>query len=1313
MGLWAFSLDKKKGEINMTNTIDINVNNTASSCHIDLYNKELDKNISFMISKISLYDNYVQKEDLINAYSVDNTAIVEATTYTNSLLLTVDEDDMELVSEDTNRMAIYLNNMPFAQITTLSITDEEGNHLHSSLQQREGGVEVVIEEESAVATNIVIQFTPYVFFDSSYIVYLRSFGEIDYWYDVLSRQIYTVDKYGNKNDYIKLSSLHVSTGTYLYQVPAMISETVFFSNYKKCFFKINGSSIDKIKDETSFISMNYLYNNVWLTANKETNAYTYNIIEFTDIETATYEVKDTYTLNVGKSVSEYYYMPYVHFNYGDQLRVNFYSYQFNSYLPTTADQYLCAHINKETKTFDFTDIEPNNMLIYKNDEYKIVFKWSDRKYYVNDKAITTSYTYPTKPLTLIEDGFYYGVVVGSLSQSTADLVKLNLNTLSMPIKTAFIDKLYSNGAYCGKKSVDTSQVIDEWDVFKDIDIDKRHIRSTEFNDFIIPEGVYVNSTIYATITSEDSIFLKREAIQNKKFLISHYPSACQLCQRNNPISASITVSENTNIEIKAYSSFNFRFADHFILTEDKDFNIFTSITDVVRQAENDSYELAINDVDTIFEKTEDNKYDLSFKKWEDYTETFEDYPNTLIKWTNSTYNEHGLLKSDIRAKDGTYSGYMGREEKGGSSVPDYYSEFITIGDKITFDYYNSFVAYSQRLRVYINNVQMFDEGGNSTAWKTVEVSLKKNMINTVKFLYEDGTVAPANDKGFFIDNLSCKVPVLTNDAEVYLKPVDLSFYDAPQGINIVFNELEASSNVSRQLFYSINGGQEWLEFTGLLPNVDNILLKAVFTKTSDDAYVRFSSIEVIPGEFEYISYTDTSRKVYDTKDIVTKLNDNHSIEVSENNYKLLFKDLEQVILDFEGDKNSNLYELIDDKYRNGTVELVNEEAYSGERCCKYTWLYGGSEGAIDRVPTIAFNANTDKLSFKAKVTSNNGGNIYIYQDGSFKKSISITSEYEYQDFEVELDSFKESLLSIGFSGNNNRGILYIDDITYSAFLPKLYSYVESEVLDLSLYPEAIKCDIKTINLQSTHSLDITNFYSVDNGEWQPFEGTLPNVNNVRIKTVFTKASIEEVVEASFESIVITQETGQIVAILSDLDRQVVVNNTISSDTCRQTSKNYISIIDTNRKVLKDMFNLSDTLRRMYITDVQVNASTIREVVNSASSINDLRRIVDKAIIAKATTKRMVIKNINSLGSTKRIVAVRHIAYADTKRKVENLYDIIKYFDTLRNVMRTIDVEILFDTLRVIYEEESPFEAQLSIELIYDNGMLRIGDQEYK
>lgn len=1197
----------------MTNNMDININNTASSCHIYLYNKELDSNISFIVSNVSLYTKDIQEDNLINAYSLDNTAIVEATTYTNSLLFTVDEGDIELVSEDTNRMAIYTNGQPIAQITTLSVLDEEGNVLRSSIQPRDNGVEVVVEEELVREARITIEFAPYLKFDSNYMIYLRSFGEIDYWYDMLNREMYTVNKYNYKESYIKLSSLHISGSSYTYQAPAMISETVFFSNYKKCFFKINGSSVTKVKDETSFFGMTYLYDNVWLTATKGTNAYTYNIIEFTDVDTATYKIKDTYTITVGKTASEQYYMPYVSFNYANDLRVVFYTYQFNSYLPATTEQYLCANIDKENKQFNFTDIEPHKLLIYKDDLYTLIFNWSDRKYYVNGTSLSGYYSYPTKPLTLRQGDEYYGYTVSS-GNSSSEIFYVNLKTASAVKNGSVIDKMWNNSSYAGRKSIDTLSVSDTWSIFKDNEIDKRHIRLTTKDDFIIPEDVSTTSS-YADLTNTTPIYLKREVIQNKKFLMYGVYSQYQLYQRDNVIASGITASENTNIEIRPYSSLRLFFNDHYILEEDRDFNIYTSVSDLTREVQANEYELAINEVNTIFDKAE-NKYDLSFSKWGDYIETFEDYPNTLIKWTNSTYNEHGLLKSDIRAKDGTYSGYMGREEKGGSSIPDYYSEFVTIGDKIIFDYYNSFTQYNQKLRVYVNGIQAFDDTYNSTTWQQAEISLYKDKLNTVKIFYEDSTVAPSNDKGFFIDNLTCKVPIQSNEAEVYFNSIDLGTYNAPQGINIVFNDLETSSDVTKQVYYSINGGQEWIELTGLLPNVDNIILKAVFTKTSDDAYVRFTSVKVMPREFEYIAYAETSRKVYSLDDIVAMPTNNNTISIeSDGRYKLLFEDKGSEEESFEGDNKIGYLLGADSTY--GTSVITEEVSASGTKCCLLTYNYSSPNYDLTKAPRIEFSTQSEKFSFKYKVKQYSGSialRVYVNNVSKFNICPKNVTEFVQQDIELNPDEVSDvKIVIIAHLGATSA--IYIDDIEIGAIKPVDYSYMETESIDMSMFPSDLKRSIEPVNLQSTHDLDITNLYSVDNGEWQPFIDTLPNAANVRVKTVFTKSSLDEVVDASFESIIIKSEnikTGEGITSYADLDRQVVKDIISSLATLRKVSYNNKLIVDVDTlRIVADYVYGEESLTRKVIAK-EIKRLDSNRIVHALMKVDitiDTKRVV--------------------------------------------------------------------------------------------------------
>ena len=1320
----------------MTNDFKINANNTDTSCHIDLYNKELDKNISFTVSNVSLYTKDINKDNLAYSYDVDNTSIIEATTYTNSLLLIMDGEDVQLIPEDINRLAVHYKDEPIAQITATKVINEEGRELRSSLQATEEGLEVIIEEES-VRADIILEFAPYIEFTSGNAIYLRTFNGLDYWYDLSNKIIYTIDKYNSKKEHMTLTYSHVSGTSYPYQVPVMISETVFFSNYKKCFFKLNGSRIDKIKDETSFFTLVHLYDNVFVTANKGTNAYTYNIIKFTDTDAAAYEIKDTYTLNLGKSVGEYSYTPFVQFNYGGQTRVSFYSYQFNSYLPATADQYLCANINRETDTFDFTGIEPYTFVAYKTDEHELVLNWNDRKYYYNGVQCGGFFNYPAKPFTLIEDGVFYLYSIG-YSKSSSGFASFDVNNNTFISDNIVLDYMWNNGTYAGKKSKNLLIVADTWDVLKDGDIDKRHVRLTTKDDFIFKDSGPIGNLV---VDNEDALSIKKESVQNKKIFLSSAANSFYATQRGNIVACGTTVSENTDIKIIPYDLVYFYFDSNYILTEDKDFNIYTSVSDIVRQVEASNYELVVDEINTIFDKTEDDKYDLSFKKWEDYTETFEDYPNTLIKWTNSTYDDNGLLKSDIRAKDGTYSGYMGREEKGGSSVPDYYSEFVTIGDKITFDYYNSFTQYNQYLKVYINDIQMLSDSYNSTEWKTASIRLTKNVLNTVKIFYEDSTVAPSNDKGFFIDNLTCKAPTASNEAEVYLKPIDLSFYDTPQGVNIIFNELEASSNVSRQLFYSINGGQEWLELTGVLPNVDNILLKAVFTKTSDDAYVRFDSVEVMPGEFTYTSYTDTSRKVYSDESIKPVLSINNTIDIVDGRYKLLFDDGLSIKEDFEGETPKIPYELLKNAY--GKTSIVSENSYSGEKSCRVNWTYPSTAPSVDthmRVGLKIGPVKSDRISLKACPLDTTAPMIRFYKDNTQIGYVNSLEE-GYNTLEQSIDGSSEAYIYVTYSQSSSNSTMYFDDIELKSFLPVNYSYVESESLDLSIYPSELNCNIQVNDLQTTHTLDITNFYSVDNGEWQPFEGTLPNVANVRVKTVFTKDSVEDVVDASFESIIIKQ---------GDMSNDI----NLKVDTIRYVKVDEQAVYDLERTVVKKLELLNDSTRQL-TADKEAISDTTREVVNKEALELDTRRIVDKALSLNNDTKRNINKELtnyfdtlrklytteyfaanfdttrvvthlialesdsyrevlksldNSYDSERRVKAIKDLLI-DTERQVVQERNIERNFDTLRIVKALFDADKSLDTLRSVYEGESPFETQINVVVSYNNGKLTIVSQK--
>lgn len=1295
----------------MTSNIDINIKKTYSSCHIDLYDRELSKTVSFYINNAALLTKDITEEDLLNAYSLDNTAIVEATTYTNSLLFTVDADDIELISEDANKMVIYSEDEPIAQITAIKVIDEEGNNLRSSIQSQENGVEVIIEEQVDKAT-IVVELGSYIESTSATMAYLRTFGELDYWFDLTDRKIYGIDKYYNKTLIASLTSSHIATSNYLYASPAMVSETVFFSNYKKCFFKINGSSITKIKDETSFFGMTYLYDNIWVTAYKNGNSYYFKLIEFTDVETATYEVLDTHTINIGKSASEYCYTPIRIYSYNDKVAISFYSYQFNNYVPTTTDQYTSAKIDKVNKCFDFTNIEPMQTLVYE-DEYTLTFNWTDRKYYVDGKAVSGSYSYPIKPLTLLKDDLLYGYET-TYSCSSADMVEINLKQAKIIKSKGFLDKMWATGAYAGRKSVDKKYVINGWDIFKDEDIAKRTIRPTVKGDYIIPFAS--TSSSYVSLTNKNPIFLKKEVIQGKKFLFTGLYSIYQLYQRDNIESSSLTVSENTDIEIRPYSSTSLYFNEQYILEEERDFNIFTSIADTKRIAKTNMFDLAINEAVTIFDKADD-KYDLEFAHWGEYRETFEDYPNTLIKWTNSTYNEHGLEKSNIRAKDGTYSGYMGRETKGGSSVPDYYSEFEVVGDKVTFDYYNSFTQYNQKLMVYVNNVEAFNDSYNSTSWQNASIDLIPNKLNTVKIFYEDSTVDPSNDKGFFIDNLTCNAPIPEKNAVIYFKTFDYGMFDSPQGASIIFNDLEVSSNVIQTVYYSIDNRAEWVEFNGIIPNVDSITLKAVFTKPTveEEAYVKFSSVTVEPGEFEYVSYADTSRKIYNKDDIKTVPLKNNTITMNpDRRYKLLFED-GSITTESFGDVPVIPYEFTGtDSY--GEASIIENELASDGRCCELLYNASFSSTSVFSIPGIKFTVKSDKLTFKTKCTRGNGNQIlYVYVNNNSKLSFYPKVSDEFETRTIELDPNVDSVVWMIY-GSYVGGTysLLIDDITIGSITPTDYSYVETRPVNISSYPSHVECSIETVDLQSTRELTEQYFYSVDDSEWIEFDGTLPNVENVRIKSLYTKASVDDVVDATFESIIIKPENiknGEVITSYAGLERKVVKSVAINVDTYVNLIKDYIMVVRNYRRVVKDSISSFATLRKVgYNNKLIVDSDTLRILAYTAFSSQDLEREVIKPIKSKATILRKVIKTINSSKDLNRKVAECVYGEASLTRKV--IAKEIKQLDANRIVHALVKVDITIDTKRVIYRAGVLYIPQLNANFKLSKGKLILTKQDF-
>jgi Glu-tRNA(Gln) amidotransferase subunit E-like FAD-binding protein len=123
------------------NNINFNVSNTSHSSSISLIDEVSNNNISFFISDTALYSKDIkdiQLDSLVTAYDLDNKAILEATTYSNSLLLGVNtlnetdiqtEANIELISEDRNRIAVKSNDELIAQITAIKVIDEAFNTL--------------------------------------------------------------------------------------------------------------------------------------------------------------------------------------------------------------------------------------------------------------------------------------------------------------------------------------------------------------------------------------------------------------------------------------------------------------------------------------------------------------------------------------------------------------------------------------------------------------------------------------------------------------------------------------------------------------------------------------------------------------------------------------------------------------------------------------------------------------------------------------------------------------------------------------------------------------------------------------------------------------------------------------------------------------------------------------------------------------------------------------------------------------------------------------------------------------------------------
>lgn len=1297
------------------NNIDIHVNKTSSYCHIDLYDKASDKNISFYVNNTNLLskdikDTVFLQEDLLKAYELEDRAVIEATTYTNHLSLLVDAQDFTLVSEDVNRVAVFNGETPVTQVTAVKVIDEEGNELRSSMHidEENNTIELYIEnEEVSKATNkatAVIEFAPYVEFTSERAIYLRTFNELDYWYDLTNREIYTVDKYNNKELYVKLSTSHISISSYPYQVPTMISETVFFSKHKTCFFKIEKAgekpTITKIKDETSFFGMTYLYDNVWVTAYKDTstNSYQYQIIEFTDVETASYEILDSHVIEIGKSVNECFYFPYVIYNYDDKLAISFYSYQYNSYLPTT-DQCVCAKIDKANKCFDFTDIEPMQHLTYEDDEYRLIFNWSDRKYYANGSILSGHYTYPAKPLTLREGNRLYGYTI-SYSDSSSEIAEFYLDNSKNMAYDTFLQRIWNNGSYAGTKSIDTKPVTDTWDVFKDTDIKKRSIRATTVDDYIIPEGV--TSNLGSVKLNNNSIYLKKEVIQNKKFLSTVAYSTCQLLQRDKVIASAITVAENTDIEMRTYSSASVSFSNQYILTEEKDFNIYESLSDVHRVVENNIYDLQIDENATIIDKIDD-KYDLNFAQWQYATESFEGDP--LINFRG---NATSAYIRDELASTGSKSLFMTAEYKAKE-----YIEFDTVSDSISFRYYISSYPFGTELNVYINGINkdsFYDDDSNK--WRDFSYTLNPEEKSTIKLEYDKCYVLQSDRyNGCFIDDISCNLLADSTEATVYFNTYDLGMYDSSQAVSIKFNDLEISDNVTQAIYYSTDAGTTWEIFKGMLPNKDNISLKAVFTKPSieEEAYVRFSSVTVMPGELDWVTNIDTNRKIYDTSDIVPELIENITVSKNEDNrYNLDFTPEVEAIETFDKDCKVIDYTLESGKY--GTVELVNEGAYSGNKCLKYTWndYYNVTMPSQGR---MTFKTKATQLKLMAKLVPSPQtplptrlrGNIFIgINGGEYTYSVNQNLNDGFMEYTYNLNLTEESTISIGYtSPGSERSDILIDNITLvgETVTLNMDPYIETEVVDLSIFPSDITCELVTDDLQSSHDLNTQYFYTINDGQdWLEFDKTLPNSSNVRLKAVFTKDTEEEVI-ASFKNLIIRQDDGSTIKATIRLatTRTVHASNNKSYETSREVVNTSKTTILTQRQVFKDVDMALSTNRKTILND-NLALDTQRDVIK----VNTIRRSLD--------TLREVHKSyINSLDSN-RSLSKNDSRAVDTKLAITNAVG--PTIDTKRVVWNVLEIDKKLDTIRTVYITSTSFVTQLNADFRLHKGTLFMTNQEF-
>ena len=223
------------------NNIDIHVNKTSSYCHIDLYDKASDKNISFYVNNTNLLskdikDTVFLQEDLLKAYELEDRAVIEATTYTNHLSLLVDAQDFTLVSEDVNRVAVFNGETPVTQVTAVKVIDEEGNELRSSMHiQEDSDIEIVIEEEVNKAM-ITLEFTPYVEFNREEVQHIVRIDGEDYW--ASNGIIYKSNAITEQVE--EYCMTNCSSSDYA-SMPQMLSKEIYYRSRNGFYKKTNGS----------------------------------------------------------------------------------------------------------------------------------------------------------------------------------------------------------------------------------------------------------------------------------------------------------------------------------------------------------------------------------------------------------------------------------------------------------------------------------------------------------------------------------------------------------------------------------------------------------------------------------------------------------------------------------------------------------------------------------------------------------------------------------------------------------------------------------------------------------------------------------------------------------------------------------------------------------------------------------------------------------------------------------------------------------------------------------------------------------------